>query len=173
MRFVIVFVLLFAVLPHSFWGRYELLFAEQKGNSIEARLEAYKFAGRLFVKRPLVGAGTGSFKPLFASVESPYSLKYAHNAFLEIAAENGLLGLFFYVGFIISLFSLARRILGDLNTSKIIKESTYACLLVWVFLFVGSQFSGVVIGRNELFFAGLLVLMGLEAKRTAIPGDRS
>jgi len=173
LSFLVVLVLLFAILPHSFWARYELLFAEQKGTSIEARLEAYKLAGELFVKNPLVGAGTGSFKPLFASVASPYTLKYAHNAFLEVAAENGIPGLFFYAGFVVSLFLLARRILGDPNTSKRIKESTYACLLVWVFLFVGSQFSGAVIGRNELFFAGLLVLIGLEAKRNAIPGDGS
>jgi O-antigen ligase len=173
LSFLAVFALLFVILPRGFWFRYELLFAEQKGSSIEARLEAYKLAEELFIKNPLVGAGTGSFKPLFASAEFPYSLKYAHNAFLEIAAENGLLGLFFYVGFLISLFLLARRILRNPNTSKIIKESTYACLLVLVFLFVGSQFSGVVIGRNELFFAGLLVLMGLEAKRTVIRGDGS
>jgi len=165
LSFLAIFAMLFAIVPRGFWFRYELLFAEQKGSSIEARVDAYKFAGELFLEHPLLGVGTGGFRASYGSRESPYSLSYAHNAFLEIAAENGLLGLFFYVGFLISLFLVARRILKDVNTVKTGRELTFGCLLVFIFLFVGSQFSGAIIGRDALLFAGLIVLLGSEARR--------
>jgi O-antigen ligase len=171
--FVSVLAVVFAAMPDAFWSRYERLFAEEKGSSIEARLDAYAFAGQLFAENPLLGAGTGSFRPLFADAESPYLLSYAHSSFLEVAAENGMLGLFFYTGFLISLFLLARRVLKDSDKTKIVKKSTYGCLLVFFFLLVGSQFSGAIIGRNELLFAGLLVLMGSTAKQHMICEEHS
>jgi len=160
-----VFTMLYAILPQEFWSRYNLLFAEQKGSSIEARIDAYKFAWELFLEHPLLGVGTGSFRVSYGSRESSYSLSYAHNAFLEVAAENGSLGLFVYVGFLMSLFLFVRRILNDVNTVQIVKELTFGCLLVFIFLFVGSQFSGAIIGRDALLFAGLIVLLGSEARR--------
>jgi O-antigen ligase len=163
--FLAVFAVLFTVLPRGTWSRYELLFGEQKGSSIQARLDAYGLAGKLFAEHPLLGVGTGGFRPAYGSRESPYSLSYAHNAFLQVATENGLLGLFFYVGFLMSLFLFARRILKDVNTVKTVRELTFGCLLVFIFLFVGSQFSGAIIGRDALLFAGLIVLLGSEARR--------
>ena len=164
---LVVLAVLVSVLPPSFWSRYELLFAQDKGSSIDARLDAYDLAGQLFIEHPLLGAGTGSFRSasLSASLsrESPYALSYAHNAFLQIAAENGLLGLFFYMGFLTFLFLSARRTLKDVNTAKIARELTLGCLLVFIFLFIGTQFSGSIIGRDELLFAGLIVLLGTEA----------
>ena len=162
---LVVLGVLFIALPHDSWSRYELLFAEQKGSSVEARIDAYKFAGQLFLEHPLLGVGTGGFRTSSGSRESPYHLPYAHNAFLEVAAENGLLGLFFYVGFLMSLFLFARSILKDVKTVKILKELTFGCLLVFIFLFVGTQFSGAIIGRDGLLFAGLIVLLGTEARQ--------
>lgn len=165
LSFLAVFGMLFIILPRGIWSRYELLFAEQKGASIQARVHAYKLAGELFLEHPLLGVGTGDFCTFDGSRESPYSPSYAHNAFLEVGAENGLLGLFFYVGFLMSLFLFARSILKDIKTVKILWELTFGCLLVFIFLFVGSQFSGAIIGRDGLLFAGLIVLLGTEARR--------
>jgi len=173
LSFLAIFAMFFAILPREVWSRYELLFAEQKGSSVEARVDAYKFAGELFLEHPLLGVGTGGFRASYGSRESPYSLSYAHNAFLEVGAENGLLGLFFYVGFLMSLFLFARRILKDGNTVKTVRELTFGCLLVFIFLFVGSQFSGAIIGRNALLFAGLIVLLGTEARHTASKRERA
>ncbi len=165
LSFLAILAVLFAILPRGIWSRYELLFAEQKGSSIEARVDAYGFAGELFLEHLFIGSGTGSFRSLYALSGSPYSLSYAHNAFLEVAAENGLLGLFFYVGFLGSLFLFARRILKDGNTVKTVRELTFGCLLVFIFLFVGTQFSSAIIGRDALLFAGLIVLLGTEARQ--------
>jgi len=168
-----VFAMLYAISPQEFWARYELLFAEQKGASIEARIDAYKFAGKLFLEHPFTGNGTGSFRSLYALNGSPCLLSYPHNAFLEVAAENGLLGLFFYAGFLISLFLFARRILKDVNTAQVVKQLTFGCLLVFIFLFVGTQFSGAIIGRDGLLFAGLVALLGTEARQhTEQKGER-
>ena len=69
------------------------------------------------------------------------------------------------MGFLMSLFLFARRILKDVNTVKILKELTFGCFLVFIFLFVGTQFSGAIIGRDALLFAGLIVLLGTEARQ--------
>lgn len=165
LSFLVIIAMLFVILPRGVWSRYGVLFAEQKGASIEARVDAYKFAGELFLEHPFIGSGTGSFRSLYALRESPYSLSYVHNPFLELAAENGLLGLLFYVGFLMSIFLFAWRILKDVNTTLIVKQLTFGCLLVFTFLFVGAQFSGTIIGRNALLFAGMIVLLGTEARQ--------
>jgi O-antigen ligase len=68
-----------------------------KSESVEARTEAARTALAMVQDFPLMGSGGGSFYNVFLSYRTPqYGYSYvdhAHNDFVEIAADYGLLGL--------------------------------------------------------------------------------
>jgi O-antigen ligase len=69
-----------------------LITASDKGESINDRLNAYSAALQFFSENPVWGVGTGGF----AAYHVPYyahTAEYAHNMVLEIAAEQGFIGL--------------------------------------------------------------------------------
>jgi len=152
----VVFSLLLIIMPREFWHRYELLFAQNKGSSIIDRVKAYGLAIQLFVDHPLIGSGTGSFHYFHGYFH------YPHNIFLEIGAENGILGLVLFGGFLLYLVMSYRRISRNPNIGKINKKLCYGCFLIFLFQLIGLQFSGDITSRKLLFFAGLIILFGLR-----------
>ncbi len=69
-------------------------------------------AWRMILERPWTGLGLNTFMSNYQSYAPDYSLwpAYAHNCFLQIAAETGLLGLSTFLWFLFCLFRpLARR----------------------------------------------------------------
>lgn len=88
----------------------------KRDQSIDQRILFYRAAIDLFSKNPILGIGYGNYKlesiPYFIPKMKSYVVPYhAHNDFLEILAEIGLLGFIFYAGiFLISLYYLIRSI---------------------------------------------------------------
>lgn len=60
------------------------------GNGV-ARFTDWRIAGEIFQQWPLTGAGFHSFTSASASVGSPEGTSFAHNGFLQAAADGGLL----------------------------------------------------------------------------------
>ena len=74
-------------------------------NSIRERLRFYKAAISSIKQNPILGVGVGNWKikstKYDRSVMADYTVPYfAHNDFLQVAAETGILGGFFYIAFI-------------------------------------------------------------------------
>jgi len=82
-----------------------------KNVSVNNRLKLYSDAWQLFKNKPLFGIGTGGFQT------GEYN--YPHNIFLEIAAENGLLGLIIFFGFLFTICQRGYKFLNE-NFIKII-----------------------------------------------------
>tara|TARA_B100001063_G_scaffold247286_1_gene292171 strand:- start:8451 stop:10262 length:1812 start_codon:yes stop_codon:yes gene_type:complete len=79
--------------------------------SFNQRLEYYKNALDLFLEKPFFGNGIGSFKTeslkYYDEISTiPY---YAHNDFLQILSETGILGLLSYILIFIFLFKILFR----------------------------------------------------------------
>jgi O-antigen ligase len=117
--------------------------------SVNIRLKHYSDAWQLFKQKPLFGMGTGGFPG-----------GYPHNIFLEIAAENGLLGLVIFLCF---LFTVCQRGYQFLN-KNIIKNNKQAkiigliVLVVGILLFIERQFSFRLDMHKDLFvFFGLII----------------
>lgn len=77
-------------------------------NSIRERLRFYKAAISSIKENPLLGVGVGNWKiksiKYDRSVMADYTVPYyAHNDFLQVAAEIGIVGAFFYLVFIFSI----------------------------------------------------------------------
>jgi len=62
----------------------------------------------LFAESPIVGAGTGSFEHEYtARRESPKHSRFAHNVYLRVLGEEGLVGGLLLVGFLGAVIALA------------------------------------------------------------------
>lgn len=87
---------------------------QNQDTSIGYRVQFHRYAESLFLKHPLIGNGTGSFKYQF-SQDKPIpswgdSLNEPHSQYWMILAEQGLIGLFFLGLFLVSLFIAAFKL---------------------------------------------------------------
>lgn len=86
----------FLLLPPNIWLRLESIihFRTQMDMSLFFRINAAKLAVTTILQNPISGIGFGNF-PDFAGTRVPfrYDLLRAHNMYLEVGAETGLIGL--------------------------------------------------------------------------------
>ncbi|MDD4878945.1 MAG: O-antigen ligase family protein [Candidatus Omnitrophica bacterium] len=70
------------------------------------RLIIWKTGWRMFLDKPVFGHGLNTFMSVFEKYRPPdYSeIVYAHNCFLQIAAETGIIGLLVFLWFCVSVF---------------------------------------------------------------------
>ena len=114
----------------------------KEGMSTKERLEAYSLAIKLFLQKPLLGVGTGGFPG-----------GYPHNIFLEIASENGIIGILIFICF---LFKIMRRGFCYLVSyfPKLDERSKITGLIVLTLcfsLFIEKQFSYGLNMHKDLF----------------------
>jgi putative inorganic carbon (HCO3(-)) transporter len=85
--------ILFAVLPGGYGARIATIFdnEQDKEGSAQQRRELMERAASIAISRPIIGVGMGNFH-IYSIHDKP-----AHNAYLEIAAELGVMGLIAYL----------------------------------------------------------------------------
>jgi O-antigen ligase len=104
--------ILLAVTPGGYGARIATIFNndQDQTGSAQLRNELMKRAASIAINRPIVGVGMGNFH--FYSIRE----KQAHNAYLEIAAELGVMGLIAYLILILaplrSLYRIERKTRG-------------------------------------------------------------
>jgi putative inorganic carbon (HCO3(-)) transporter len=84
---------LFAVMPGGYGARITTIFntEQDQTGSAQQRRELMERAATIAIKHPLIGVGMGNFH-IYSIHDKP-----AHNAYLEIAAELGVMGLIAYL----------------------------------------------------------------------------
>ncbi|MEJ2716981.1 MAG: O-antigen ligase family protein [Deltaproteobacteria bacterium] len=146
-----------------FVDRLELLDSRRTIKN-ETRIDLYEQAINSFTRSPITGAGTGAME----SKNGPGG--YAHNIFLEAAAEYGLLGLIMLGIFLSGLFYYIWQ-------SSFRIGDPLCCFFGAAALFVlcEVQFSGTLWNFKGLYFAaGMLTLLTANARRkVAIPPHMS
>lgn len=129
----------------------------KEGISAKERLDLYSSAITLFIQKPLLGVGVSGFPG-----------GYPHNIFLEIAAENGIIGLIIFICF---LFAIMRKGFWYLMSyfPKLDKQSKINGLITLTLcfsLFIGKQFSyGLDMNKDLFVFFGLVVNLSLIKPR--------
>lgn len=89
-------------------ARFLSSFSQSDGSNVE-RLRLWEEAAFFIGERPWLGTGLGNY-PLLVKPSAEYREPiYAHNLFLDIALETGLIGLLFFAGFLFSCLSSAWR----------------------------------------------------------------
>jgi O-antigen ligase len=81
-------------------------------NSTEAHVDLWKFGVRMAFEHPLFGIGVGNFKPytvVYHITDRPDGFE-AHNAYIHLATETGVIGFLLYLGVNLSSILLLRRV---------------------------------------------------------------
>jgi O-antigen ligase len=96
--------ILFAVLPGGYGNRIATIFntEQDETGSAQLRRDLMERAASIAINRPILGVGMGNFH-IYSIRE-----KEAHNAYLEIAAELGVMGL---IAYLIVIFAPLRSLL--------------------------------------------------------------
>jgi O-antigen ligase len=137
--------------------------------AIQGRLTLYEAAFLLFLQHPVIGVGTTNFGQLLPSVTVwNLDLVAAHNTYLQVLAENGVIGFFL---FFIPLYYLLYRNSQAARNSTVALASALGLSVILVhgltdYLLGGPQYTSM--------FA---VVLGLASKcvltPAATPGDQS
>jgi O-antigen ligase len=98
--------ILLAFMPGGYGARIATIFntEQDQTGSAQQRRELLERAASVAITRPIVGVGMGNFH-IYSIRDKP-----AHNAYLEIAAELGVMGLIAYLILIFAPFRSLRRI---------------------------------------------------------------
>jgi len=89
----------YRLLPGFMANRIQGLLANQ--NAVQ-RTVFFNDGIKLFMKRPLLGNGPGSFESMICGVQDFfYSTKYVHNNYIQVLLDNGILGFLPYIVFLL------------------------------------------------------------------------
>jgi O-antigen ligase len=128
-----------------------------------ARVRLFDGAIRIFLDRPIVGAGPGGFEALSGHYLGPFADQYPHNSLLQVAAEFGIVGLGLFA--VLVGLGLFRRLPPGVTASSL--------RLLFAFFLLNSMISGDILA-DRMTWGLLVILLCLDARTfgTAIPGER-
>jgi len=118
------------------------------------RLSYYSTAWKCFLDSPLFGIGTGGFSNLISYRDEKL---YPHNIFLEIAAENGIIGLLIFVGFLLCTIIIAYSLLYKIKLGYETKEIILISLSLFLFGLIASFFSGDITGNQYIWYGSVII----------------
>lgn|GEM_PF-218973 len=130
------------------------------------RLAHWQAAINMATSYPWTGVGLGNYEVAyqdFRLINWKFPLGHAHNYYLNVVAETGIIGLVFYATFIVSILFLAWRTRQHPDPSS--RLTAIGILGVWVYLTVHSLTDNLYV--NNLFIhlsvnIGLLLALNRE-----------
>jgi putative inorganic carbon (hco3(-)) transporter len=111
------------------------------GENVDTRLMRWQAAARMLADAPLFGVGPGGFREHYSSVsrlaEIAEPTAVAHNMYLEVGAELGMLGLIVFVAMIVAAFVMSEKALrtgADRSLVVAVQASLLAIVVASAFL---------------------------------------
>jgi O-antigen ligase len=95
--------------PDTIVQRLATTESEVQGGRMGGRLKLWQAGLKVFVNRPIFGWGTSSFKPAVTPILGPMS-QVAHNSFISVLVEQGLVGLLLYLIMFAAVFREVLRL---------------------------------------------------------------
>jgi O-antigen ligase len=166
-----------AVIALVLWGpliHERLSMKERVANAnVASRQALWSAAARMAADHPLVGVGPHQFGPRSADylVDDPLGIKnpVAHNSFLEILAENGVLALLAFVAMIVGTWHLltqARRGRARGDPAARLATAAQASLVVAI---VSANFLSVQLTIPLWLLAGIAVALRAQTAAAPVP----
>jgi O-antigen ligase len=134
---------------------------------------------RMFLKKPVLGWGLGTFPvvyPQFRTFYTNFFINEAHNDYLQLLVEMGLLGFGTMLWFLLTLYTRALKKIGNW-TEEITGATTLACVLGLSGILVHSALDfNLQIPANAALFYVLCTIAASEPfarparKRRVLPG---
>lgn len=142
-----------------------------------ARINYWPPGIKMLEESPLIGVGPGVFGSIYPRYKLPHGeeTQMAHNDYLQILAETGLLGFCFYIGCILTIFlSMARKIkCSDLRDGENIL--LFAIFIGFFGILVHSFFEFVLYVpgiSSTMFFFAAIVLAKSKVPSVRFPVER-
>jgi len=161
-------VFTFFLLPKQIQKRAGTIVQPAKWGTI---VELWKTAGRIFEDFPIFGAGIGMYDKLFDkywSLPKKYekcSYSHAHNTYLEIASEMGLVGLLAFLWIFAVFFRNAfRSIRNNIGKQKVVLSGLTGSIFAVLIYGMASSIITVGIQSAPLFWSLLGIASGLISK---------
>jgi len=109
--------ILINVMPAQVWERFERTklegpIGEETVASTQRRFLLAKAGWQMFLAHPIFGVGVGNYYWECRNYQA-ISAGRAHNMYLEIMAELGIIGTFFFLGILFSTFKSLKKIIND------------------------------------------------------------
>lgn len=135
------------------WNRLLLLFENNKGDSVNARLTMIEKAKQMFLEAPVFGKGMNGFQENSNSIHA-----YPHNIIYELLAEYGLIGLLIFTLIILYIIIKSIHLLRKTEINH--KKLTMINLLLTLFFisFYFSLISGYLYDSRWIWFYGALIV---------------
>jgi putative inorganic carbon (HCO3(-)) transporter len=162
-------VALLALAPERFWQRTGTIAAYGGDASALARIHAWETAGHVLAARPLTGVGQGAFRAAWATyapAEAGPRAYVAHNLFLEVAAELGIVALAAFVAFVGAGLRGAFRASARASPVREEGRAVFAALSGYL---VCHLFAGHLLGFFLFLFLGLAAAAERIARRGPVP----
>jgi O-antigen ligase len=133
--------------------------------STDTRIAINRDGLRMFLKKPVLGWGLGTFPvvyPQFRTFYTNFFVNQAHNDYLQLLVEMGLLGFATMLWFLVTLYTRALKKMGNW-TGEISGATTLACVLGLSGILVHSAFDfNLQIPANAALFYVLCTIAASE-----------
>jgi O-antigen ligase len=150
---------LFILLPPELTLRYEGGGSDLH-NTVLQRLYLWQLMWEYFLSSPWIGWGFGNFVHTTPYIAPVGTGLYAHNIFLEVAAELGIAGLAILVSLLALTFIRSLPKLFDTRTAPDDRTALRTALALFVYALAGAQTSGHLTNQVYLFLT-LGIVWGL------------
>ena len=165
-------VLLSGLLPASIAGRLTgfadyVQFQDARGVDITPanyavleRMAHWQAALDMANAKPWLGVGFGNYEPAYsdyALLNWPYPLGHAHNYYLNILAETGVMGLLAYLGFWAAVMVLTARVIGRARVPE--RGIALGLMGVWAHLSVHHLVDKLYVNNIYLHLGALLGIL--------------
>lgn len=169
-------VLIWFALPEQYQTRYAsiLTSAEEPDASTKGRYEAWEAGWAMFVDHPILGVGSGAFGTAHADAYSPKfrrSYLKAHNLYVQLSAEMGLIGILTFGTLVYLIFRtnvLIRRRLRRISHKR---DFLYAVSLAMTVATATLMFTGIfghsLYRINWYLYAGMTAALYEIVRRRA------
>jgi len=171
--FVIGFIVLSLVLPvpegaHRYHGlRYYIGMSDLiDGITSKHRLRMWTAGWRMFMDRPLIGQGFNTFMANYARFKVPdqtMGLWYAHNCYLQFAAEIGVFGALSF------LWMIWRMVINSLRSYRLMRDGLLKFAFLGLFCGIAAYLLQAAVETSlyslrlaVLFYFSLGLLMGIK-----------
>ena len=123
-----------------------------------SRLGIWAGAGIIFIGHPIAGIGYGNFKNvLAATVDVPEGFMLdAHNLYMELLAETGMLG---FIAFVILAFSVMRRGVNTYKNSRTLMDAVVGFAVATGVMSVMAHGAVDYLFHNSPQFAAMFILL--------------
>lgn len=170
---MLIALLLAVAAPAGYWNRMETIWSpsgtEYDERGVSTRVEVWQRGLDLFLRNPVTGVGIGQFVNASGTVYGRSGgWRAAHNSFIQVAVDLGILGLALFVGLLFASIRSVRQTQRAANTEPALRDLYWIAGAVEISLF-GYVVVGFALSQAYAailyYLVGLAVALRLEVER--------